>query len=336
MKVDIVYTWVNGNDPNWRAKKAECLKNEQNEISSFSSSDARFQDNQELKYSLRSIYKYAPWVNKIYIVTDNQVPDWFNTDNKWVEIIDHKDIFEDHSCLPTFNSMAIETKLHRIEGLSEQFLYFNDDVFLGRKCAPTDFFSENNIPHLFVSKLFHTESKNAHIKKAKVWRTRNEHQASIENCRELIFNQHNQYIKYKFRHGVKAFNKSVLFELTKKYKEQLNRTSRHKFRKNEDVLIHALYSFYALANKKGIAKYSPLLRLKMDIIKKMKVNKSKFVYSYISLSDTDLKLRLELIKKYNPLMFCLNQYEGTPNENLEITGNFLENYFHWKSPAEKD
>src|SRR5574344_661291 len=128
MEIDLVYLWVNGDDETWAKKKAHALAKRTGETLSKDSVDkCRFQDNDELKYSLRSVEKYAPWINKIYIVTDNQIPEWLNTDNKKIKIVDHKEILPEDA-LPTFNSSAIETRITKIPNLSEHFLFANDDM----------------------------------------------------------------------------------------------------------------------------------------------------------------------------------------------------------------
>ncbi|CAF0956251.1 unnamed protein product [Brachionus calyciflorus] len=103
----------------------------------------RFQDNNELKYSLRSVEKYAPWIRNIYIVTNGQVPNWLNLSHPKIKLVNHSEIFMNKSHLPTFSSSAIETHLHRIKGLSDQFLYFNDDVLLGKRIYLDDFYTES-------------------------------------------------------------------------------------------------------------------------------------------------------------------------------------------------
>lgn len=334
MKIDVVYTWVNGRDPLWKEKKEQFLQKKEKEYSSAATCDARFEDNHELKYSLRSIYKFAPWVNKIFIVTDNQIPEWFAIDNNWAVIVDHKDIFKDHSVLPTYNSSAIGTMIHNINGLSEHFLYFNDDIFLGRECKPSDFF-HNNLPYIFVSKKI--ELKPAFLYK---WRARkeskkNEYQSGVELCRRLIYNVFNKYVKYKFRHGVKVINKSDLIEVANLFKNELTETSKSRFRRNSDVIFHALYNFFCLANNKGIPKYAPSISSVNCFSCKLRKMNKRPTYSYINLKQDDLKKQFEILKKHEHLMFCLNQYEGTPPEALHLTRQFLNDYFNWKSPAEK-
>ena len=103
---------------------------------------SRYRDNNELRYSIRSLYKYAPWIRHIYLVTNGQVPAWLNTDHPRVSVVTHAEIFPNPEDLPTFSSPAIEAHLHRIPGVSRRFIYFNDDVMLGAPVWPDSFFTE--------------------------------------------------------------------------------------------------------------------------------------------------------------------------------------------------
>ncbi|KAF0294176.1 N-acetylglucosamine-1-phosphotransferase subunits alpha/beta [Amphibalanus amphitrite] len=93
----------------------------------------------ELRYSLRSLERHAPWIRRVFLVTNGQIPDWLTLDNPKLTLVTHEEIFPDHDHLPTFSSPAIEAHIHRIPGLSEHFLYFNDDVLLGQPVWPEDF-----------------------------------------------------------------------------------------------------------------------------------------------------------------------------------------------------
>ncbi|XP_035904040.1 N-acetylglucosamine-1-phosphotransferase subunits alpha/beta [Anopheles stephensi] len=127
--IDVVYTWVNGSDPQFL-----------DELARYSSTrdNARYDDKHELRYSLRSLEKYAPWIRNVYIVTNGQVPCWLNLENPRVQIVPHADIADEDTALPTFSSASIETFIHRIPGLSQRFLYLNDDIFLGAPLHPDD------------------------------------------------------------------------------------------------------------------------------------------------------------------------------------------------------
>jgi len=114
-------------------------------------STSRFEDNDELRYSLRSVEKHAPWVRHIFIVTNGQIPSWLNLDDERVTIVSHSDIFVNRSHLPTFSSPAIESHLHRIPGLSEWFIYMNDDVFFGRDVWPDDFVTASGAQKVYLT-----------------------------------------------------------------------------------------------------------------------------------------------------------------------------------------
>ncbi|XP_041636939.1 N-acetylglucosamine-1-phosphotransferase subunits alpha/beta isoform X2 [Cheilinus undulatus] len=114
-------------------------------------SASRFEDNEELRYSLRSVERHAPWVRHIFIVTNGQIPSWLNLDNPRVTVVTHKDIFQNHSHLPTFSSPAIETHIHRIPGLSQKFIYLNDDVMFGKEVWPDDFYSHSKGQKVYLT-----------------------------------------------------------------------------------------------------------------------------------------------------------------------------------------
>lgn len=136
-KIDFVVTWVDGSDLEWLSEKEKYIPN--------SIQDAqRFRDWELMKYWFRGVEKFAPWVNKIYFVTWGHVPAFLNLDHPKLVIVKHED-YLDKEVLPTFNSNAIELSMHKIKGLQEQFVYFNDDMFLIKKVNPEDFFI-NGLP----------------------------------------------------------------------------------------------------------------------------------------------------------------------------------------------
>ncbi|XP_068801006.1 N-acetylglucosamine-1-phosphotransferase subunits alpha/beta isoform X9 [Struthio camelus] len=114
-------------------------------------SASRFEDNEELRYSLRSIERHAPWVRHIFIVTNGQIPSWLNLDNPRITIVTHQEIFRNVSHLPTFSSPAIESHIHRISGLSQKFIYLNDDVMFGKDVWPDDFYSHSKGQKVYLT-----------------------------------------------------------------------------------------------------------------------------------------------------------------------------------------
>ena len=105
MDIDLVYLWVDGNDPQWLEKHNACIG--RMEAKSAVNCKGRYADNDELKYSLRSIEQYAPWIRKIFIVTDNQTPKWLDTSNPKVRVVDHKEVFPNISFLPMMICLLI-------------------------------------------------------------------------------------------------------------------------------------------------------------------------------------------------------------------------------------
>ena len=136
--IDFVITWVDGNDQKWQEEKDKMLIAQGLGVH-IDGRKERYRDWDNLQYWFRGVEKYAPWVRKIHFVTWGHVPEWLNVDHPKLHIVKHED-FIPKEFLPTFNSHTIEWNFHRIEGLSEHFLYFNDDMFLLNKVKPTHFF----------------------------------------------------------------------------------------------------------------------------------------------------------------------------------------------------
>lgn len=253
-KIDIVYTWVNGEDPNWELKRKKYREGAPLFLDAYTAQDGnlRYIEQDELKISIRSLVSFAPWVNHIYIVTDQQVPSWLHVGNE-VTIVDHKDIIPE-KYLPTFNSSVIEAFLHNIEGLSEHFIYFNDDVFLCRTVSPEDFFYKGK-PKIFTSSIFPRRRKNK-----LVW---GYNQLCIARSREIVQKRLGCKVNYGLRHGVRPMLKSrlkvvaVLFE--KNYESYLKNRFRY-----EPFSVLYLYAFYEIAKKNAKPQYMRIFKNKRN------------------------------------------------------------------------
>ncbi len=149
--IDVVITWVDGNDSELAAKRDRFIKEEFGLSNNHGAIPTYFASNNEIKYCVFSILKFASFVRNIFIVTDGQDPNlsddiqkYFPTRLNSIKIVDHKEIFKGHEqYLPNFNAASINSLIWRIEGLSENFVYFNDDVFLIREVKPDDWFKNN-------------------------------------------------------------------------------------------------------------------------------------------------------------------------------------------------
>ena len=144
-KIDFVILWVDGNDPKWRAEKEKWEQKLGITTSkNIDNSDIRYRDWGLLKYWFRGVEKFAPWVNKIHFITCGHLPEWLNMEHPKLHIVKHSD-YMPKDALPTFNSNAIELMIHKIQGLSDNYVLFNDDFFLINHVKPGDFF-KNNLP----------------------------------------------------------------------------------------------------------------------------------------------------------------------------------------------
>ncbi len=137
--IDFIIPWVDGNDPGWRARKEQCFFD-----SSADDREQRYRDWMLLKFFFRGIERYAPWVRRLYFICDQDVPGWLNTENEKLVVVRHEDYIP-KEYLPAFSSHTIELNMHRIEGLSERFVYFNDDNFILRRINE-EYFFKNGLP----------------------------------------------------------------------------------------------------------------------------------------------------------------------------------------------
>ncbi|WP_105125469.1 Stealth CR1 domain-containing protein [Streptococcus suis] len=137
-KIDFVVTWVDGNDPEWQQEKQKYMSDDDKKLNSI----ARYRDWGIFKYWFRAVEEHAPWVNKVFLITEGHLPEWLNVYHEKLVVIKHSDYIPS-KYLPTFNSNVIELNIHRIPELSENFVLFNDDMFINSTVNPDDFFKSN-------------------------------------------------------------------------------------------------------------------------------------------------------------------------------------------------
>lgn len=226
--VDVVFTWVDDKDPEWSARYNHFREVDCGSAGLHAKDPARFSNHDELKYSLRCVIKNLPWVRKIFIVTDNQKPAWFDDSyDKRVSIIDHHDIIPEHY-LPTFNSHVIEAHLHHIEDLAENFIYFNDDVFVARPLPVGHFFKNNGNAALFVSQ------KSLKIMNAKGTSTPTLN-ASLNGRNLLVKKFSGELLDSPLVHTYVPLKKSTYKKCWEFYEKEISDFLPNKFRSNNDL-----------------------------------------------------------------------------------------------------
>ena len=310
MDIDLVYLWVNGNDPQWLTKRNACIG--KTEEKSAVNCDGRYADNDELKYSLRSIDKYAPWLRRIFIVTDNQVPVWLDTSNARVRIVDHKEIMPD-VCLPCFNSAVIEHFLYKIPGLAEHFIYANDDMFINKPVTPETFFGKDGLPIVrFNRRPFR---KWTLLFKEKVQGKRlSNYVQTIRNSAELVEKKYGKYYGGKTHHNIDAYLRSDYEHAAKVFEDEIRTTLPNHVRSENDIQRN-IYSYVALAEKRGHLHYvTQRTSFRLHIQNESHYGK---------------------LERYNPILFCMNDSQYAKDCDRKRAAAFLDKRFPEKSQYEK-
>lgn len=307
--VDVVYTWVDGSAPEWQRRRAEFGHGGYH---AESANAARYISRDELRYSLRALEQNAPWVRHIYLVTDRQRPEWLGLRSSRLTVVDHTEIFDDPAALPTYNSHAIESQIHHIEGLSEHFLYFNDDMFLGRPVTPQDFFLSNGMTRTFFSP--------SQVPRSGLTLGDRPVDAAGKNNRQLILDNFGSAIIQKLRHAPYALRRSVLYEMESEFSDAHYGTSHSRFRSSTDISIpSSLYHYYAYFTGRAVP--------------------SNISFSYLDLAKPEISRRLGiLLARRDRQAFCINDTVSNVsdvNRQTLMLRSFLDSYFPVPSSFER-
>ncbi len=244
--IDIVVPWVDGSDPVWFAEKKKYKP-------SLGSDDNinRYRDWGLLPYWFRSVEKYAPWIRKIHFVTWGHIPSWLNTENEKLHIVKHSDYIPE-KYLPVFSSHPIELNMHRIDDLSEHFIYANDDLIFTDYCSPEDFFIDGkpidiaeeiamrflcgSIDHIAGNCMFvinrHFDKKKVEKQNRNIWFSLKAPKATLKN---LYMSPIRGFSAFYNPHTMQSFVKSTLTDVWNAEGALLDETCSHRFRTNEDV-----------------------------------------------------------------------------------------------------
>lgn len=315
-EIDAVIAWVDGNDEAHLNKMTNYVEDK----SKLGNQQfrTRFDQVNEIEFSVKSILKYAPFVRNIFIVSDGQTPLFLkNHIEKYakVKIVDHKEIFKGfESYAPTFNSVSIETMLYRIPNLAEHFIYFNDDVFLMRKIKVNDFFS-NGFPVLrgkfksFDSGIWY---KVIHQKIVKLLgKTTKDKKYGYKKA------QQNIAVKLGFRkylrldHTPAAIRKSTVKNYFEEHPEMIIHNIKHRFREPSQYMIQSLANHLEIQNKTCVIK-------------------NDYQLGYLQSYKKPLlwyKLKLKNFEKDpNTLFLCLQSLDQCPKHKLNYILNWLKKY----------
>lgn len=332
MDIDFVIFWVDGGDLEWQKKKAFYKGTE------LQNSSTRYRDWGILNYWFRAVEQYAPWVHHIYFVSDNQFPKWMNFNHPKLTHVDHKD-FIPHEFLPTFQANTIEDNIHRIPGLSEHFVVFNDDTYINAPISPEYYFQEGlpcdgTFEHVFSPRCYFpeidgwginimefcdTQVVNAHFNRKEVVKNNRKSwyghylgfKYQLQAWLISLFNR-TEFQHFYTHHNEKAFLKSIYFELWEKEPQMLERSC-SKFRE-EVHLNNYVFRLWQLASNK----FYPVNQLEMKKVVQLEPN---------SLKNVEEKLFDSRIKS-----LCINDSSDCSYEDYERLKPLVKSLFERKFP----
>jgi glycosyltransferase involved in cell wall biosynthesis len=313
--VDVVYTWVDGRDPVWNRARLERLAGLTGTATTRESSgQARFVSRNELRYSLRSVHLFAPWVRRIHLVTAGQVPSWLDPDHPQVAVVDHREILP-ADALPTFNSHAIESALHKVPDLAEHFVYLNDDFFLGRPLGPEAFFSPAGLAAVWFSPntigLDEAADAAPYLKAA--W-----------NNRRLLQDAFGAVLTDNLAHAPYPHRRSVLEEIERRFPAEVAATARSPFRSDSDLsMLSSFAQHFGLLTGTAYEAAHP--------------DQSERAYINISNSDLEWQLKKALERRQDFLCLADHHDHALDPERLDRTlEEFMAAYFPVAAPWERD
>lgn len=308
--IDMVFSWVDGSDDSYQQDRRELEAGAI--LGQGDGHEARFRQVDELKYALRSVHLFAPWVRRIIIATDSRAPQWLAEHPK-VTLVRSREHFSDPSVLPTHNSMAVESQLHNIEGLAEHFLYSNDDMFLGRPLSPELFFTPGGITRFMLS------PNRIGLGESDVERSGFENSARVN--RRLLWNRFGAFTTHHLEHSATPLRRSVLVELEQEFPAEFRATAASTFRAAGNISVtNSLYHYYALLTGRAVMHHDAT---------------GTYVDTANMAGLADLP---NILAERGADFLCLNDGsdgDAPPQLRRALVTDFLEKYFPFKAPWEK-
>ena len=324
--VDIVYSWIDGNDPDVQ-KEIQYWKKQYN-LPGTSATSNRFRAMDELRYSLRSVRENAPWVRNVYVVTSlHKIPAWFNENigaEHGVYFIDDSELLD---TVPVFNSLAKEAVKHKIPGLSERYLYFNDDLFFGSPVTLDDFQDDKGRakmflePEHFVPHDYEGIGEQDYFAKG-LYYTQSVLMDLFPELEDKQVQEMFMHMQLK-RHTPDLHFVSEDFEKERLLPELTKHTANSRFRGIDQLYDNTLFdNYWKLARGKAIP--SEISTVLMGLEGKNEQEEMMF----------------ERIRTERPKCFCVNDGiadDTTPEAqaSIEFFGNFLEEYYPTAAPWEQ-
>jgi hypothetical protein len=324
LPVDLVYTWVDGNDDARRAARAEWLARCADACSDAATVN-RARDRGELRYSLRSVEENLSWIRRIHIIVSGaQRPRWL-LEHPRIQLVEDTQIFPDRNHLPTFNSQAIECHLDRVPGLADHYLYANDDFLFCRPIGRQSYFQADGTP--LVAYWRHGWTARVRGKRYHAgWRGQPDRSetsfvSAWMNINALIDRQFGARRRWVTRHHAPALRKGMLTEAARVFPDAIERTSGSRFRAATDVAPVSLAQYVALCQGHAAHSQGGLREMVIPVGDELRTNRR-------------LIWRARMTR---PHLLCLNDMtsgHATPEVDAQVTA-FLTSLFPKPSPFER-
>ncbi len=314
--VDAVYTWVDGSDPAFQTEFSRHAA-----ASSGEREAGRYRDNGELRFSLRALLRFAPWVRRIHILTNGQAPSWLDRSHPRIHLVTHAEVFPQPECLPTFNSNSIEMCLHRIPGLSRRFVYFNDDVFLGRSVQAGDFFPKEGRQMLFVQNMLLPGDR----------KRGSAHDRACAYTQSVLDRLWGEPLTPRLlpAHAPQVYDRDVLFRLESLLEDEFRRTRSHRFRSADDLSLAVLYAYTLIESAAERDRYE---------LRELPAGSRQYCFFLLENKPLwTLRMYLDILRK-RPQFLCINDdLGGVPANHLLLRSlrAFLRLCFPWPAPMER-
>ena len=337
-KIDFVIPWVDGNDPKWIEEF-----NKYSPQNKLMNTQSRFKDWDNLVYIFRAFEYFTPWVNKIFFITFGHVPEWLNINHKKLVIVKHEDYIGKDN-LPVFSSHPIEINIHKIKGLSEKFVYFNDDTFILKKICYSTFFKhdlpvdiaildvlhDGVISHIvlnnidIINKNFNRHVKSNLSKRRIIWDNFFKWFSpsyGFQSLRTLFLMYWKGHTGFIDNHHPQPFLRSTFEQVWEKENELLMKTTASKFRDKDDVNQY-LFRYWQLVT----ASFTP----------------GSFKKFYQKRNYVEIKTKIDAINTANDIksgyyeMYCLNDAtskgrytkEDASSEDFEAIKKVIKDALH--------
>jgi hypothetical protein len=316
--IDLVIMWVDGSDDYFQSAVQAVTEKLRASGKYVPEATSRHRDSGELLFLLRAIEANMPWYRRIHIVTNGQVPRYIDFSSDRINHVTHKDIFDDPVNAPSFNTFAIESAIHRIKGLSDRYIRFSDDFFIGQPVTPDFFLGESG--------------KGSYYFNEGIFNQFDSYKLTLQRNAVRFWEKFGYLPQHNYIHAPQLREKSVMEEMISVWPEWHAATQASRFRNEKDLVSLILYPYFSLYRTHGKRITSHVMNV--GTVKSKPLLYSQFLVGYPNL---DWRKSLALLTAAPPIMFNINDHfsRDGDEEGMQFVGKVLADVFPVPSPFER-